>query len=302
MKKMIKIDVEAGKLPGKALDILIPTGCGPDVATISRFFHRIDTRDNTYFASEVANIHLEEGDPRIMLVQELAKELRADVDVEHYKAYSEEDRYNARLLIMGKDVGPSISRGCQAGTKFNREKGCWNCGTGMQQIWYLRVAKKDLPTVLAHRAVATFSNEIMIDADLRQSLLDNDVKGISFAEVHARNQNDDWVPIGRDQILIEHVMPPIRGVFPPDGEKAACKVCNRGGHQYLPEYFYREEDLEGIQDFNVTWEWFEGYSMADSLRECRPGRPEVLVTPKVMDIFRRAGVDTFEWTPVGIIS
>lgn len=300
MKKMVHVHVEACKLPGKATDILIPSGCGPDVAHISSLCQFYEAGE--YLDSNAAEIHLEEGDPRIALVLELAEKLGTYADVEHYRHYSDEDRQNARLFIMSRSDEFFVGRGIQAGTKFNREKGCWNCGTGVQQTWYLRVRKKDLPTVLGHPAIATTSNEIMVAPELRQALIDAEVTGISFAEVHGRNENDDWVPITRDQILVEHIMPPIRGVFPPEGEKAACQECHRGGHQLLPEDFYRDEDLAGLQDFNLTWEWFEGYLMDDRLRECRPGRPEVLVTPKVMNIFVKARVTTFEWTPIGMLT
>ena len=43
-----------------------------------------------------------------------------------------------------------------------------------------------------------------------------------------------------------------------------------------------------MQDFNLTWEWFGGFWPADKKRGrgVKRPRPYVLVTPKVMNIFR----------------
>ena len=306
MKTMVQIEFQAGQFPDKIDEILALAGCGPDVARASGgFLHFFDPKTNKSFADVTVTIHLDEGDHRIAkvlaLVKEFGKEFGEEADLTTFKVYSEQDRQNARLLLMANTDDFMIGRGSQAGTKFDMTKGCENCGTGVKQTWYLRVRRKDLPKVLEDRAKATRSNEIMVDLDLRQKLVDAGISGISFAEVHARNENDEWIAIAREQILIEHTMPPIRAEFPAEGEKAVCRVCRRGGHMVMPQNpLYREEDLTGMQDFNLTWEWFGGYGLRDRVRECVFARPEVLVTPKVMNIFRDAGVKSFEWTPVAI--
>jgi hypothetical protein len=79
-----------------------------------------------------------------------------------------------------------------------------------------------------------------------------------------------------------------------------CKVCLRGGRTHVPTTRYREEDLVGMQDFNRTWEWFGQFwpKPKEKHRYAKWPSPQVLVTPKVMNIFRDAGVKTFQWTPV----
>jgi hypothetical protein len=61
---------------------------------------------------------------------------------------------------------------------------------------------------------------------------------------------------------------------------------------------YRAEDLVGMQDFNVTWEWFGEFWPEKKPRHAKRPSPHTLVTPKVMNIFRDAGVTTFHWIPV----
>jgi len=137
-----------------------------------------------------------------------------------------------------------------------------------------------------------------------QKLKDAGVTGISFGEVRARLKNDKWSSVARDQILIEHVMPPMRGELTARDEEYLCKVCRRGGRRDFSKKPYGEEDLVGMQDFNLTWEWFGDFWPEDKEkgRCAKRSSPFVLVTPKVMNIFRDAGVKTFQWTPVGIES
>ncbi|MBK9265387.1 MAG: hypothetical protein IPM54_37080 [Polyangiaceae bacterium] len=135
-----------------------------------------------------------------------------------------------------------------------------------------------------------------------KKLKDAGVTGISFGDVRARLKNDKWTSVARDQILIEHTMPPMRGELTAEDEQYLCKVCRRGGRMRRPPMPYREEDLVGMKDFNLTWEWFGDFWPEDKEKQRGEKRPNplVLVTPKVMNIFRDAGVKTFEWTPVAI--
>ncbi|MBK9260598.1 MAG: hypothetical protein IPM54_12340 [Polyangiaceae bacterium] len=153
-----------------------------------------------------------------------------------------------------------------------------------------------------HRAIGSWQGHILVDGGMVKKLKDARITGISFGDVRARLKNDKWTSVARDQILIEHTMPPTRGELTAEDEQYLCKVCRRGGRMIFPKQAYREEDLVGMQDFNLTWEWFGEFwpeNKEKGFGEKRPS-PYVLVTPKVMNIFREAGVKTFEWTPVTI--
>ena len=143
---------------------------------------------------------------------------------------------------------------------------------------------------------------MLVDGGMVKKLKDAGVTGISFGDVRARLRNDKWSMVARDQILIEHTMPPMRGELTAEDERYLCKVCGRGGRMIFSRKPYREEDLVGMRDFNLTWEWFGEYWPENKERQRGVKRPSpyALVTPKVMNIFRDAGVKTFEWTPVGI--
>jgi len=92
----------------------------------------------------------------------------------------------------------------------------------------------------------------------------------------------------------------MRGELTAADEQDLCKVCRRGGHSFFFDKRYREEDLVGMQDFNLTWEWFGSFDFDGNTRRSKFSLPRVLVTPKVRNIFREARVATFEWTPVEI--
>jgi hypothetical protein len=83
-----------------------------------------------------------------------------------------------------------------------------------------------------------------------------------------------------------------------------CKTCQRGGIRkvsYQPfRFVYRRQDLADIRDFNLTWEWFGPFEFNGKVSQARFPSPYVLVTPKVMNIFREAGVKTFQWWPIWV--
>ena len=232
----------------------------------------------------------------------LLKQYGVKDDTSRYIEYSEEDLQNARLLHMIRDINVNVSSGLQYGTKYDMTEACANCGTGARQTSALYVDGDDLPKLRKHRAIGTWDKHILVDGGMVKKLKDAGVTGISFGDVRARLKNDKWTSVARDQILIEHVMPPMRGELTANDERYLCKVCRRGGRQDFSKKPYRAEDFTGMQDFNLTWEFLGDFFPADKEkgRGVKWPWPSVLVTPKVMNIFREAGVKTFQWTPVGI--
>ncbi|MBK9260605.1 MAG: hypothetical protein IPM54_12375 [Polyangiaceae bacterium] len=201
-------------------------------------------------------------------------------------------------MSAGSDYLQSIDS--ELGTKYDLKHACPHCGTGAKQVWYERVKRKDLPRLRKHRAIMTRNDHILVDEAMRKMLESAGITGISFAEVHARDDIGDWNPIDRDQILIESTLPPMRGELTADEAQGLCKVCRRGGHPFCSSKRHHEEDLIGMKDFNLTWEWFGYYSFDGNARRSKFSSPHILVTPKVMNLFREARVKTFEWTPVSI--
>ncbi len=295
MKTKIRIYFDAPELPDGVATILNPAGCGPDVAEVV---------DGTVLGKRMssARLQLDEDDLRMAIVVELLTKHDIKVETHSYTEYSEEDRQNARLLLMVPDPKEHVSAGLREGTKYDLSEACAQCKTGARQTSALYVDGDALRKIRKYRAIGSSDAHILVDGGMVKKLKDAGVTGISFGDVRARLKNDKWTSVARDQILIAHTMPPMRGELTARDEETLCNVCRRGGRRNFAQKPYREEDLVGMQDFNLTWEWFGGYYPADEVRGYgeRWPSPDVLVTPKVMNIFRDAGVTTFQWTPVAI--
>lgn len=295
MKTKISISFDAETIPGETATILVPTNCGSDVA---------DVHDYTIQGSRriTVRIHLDELDERVPKVLALLQQHGVEVDSFLYDEYSEEDRQRARLLWMAVEPDWWVAGGASEGTKYDLSDACANCNAGAKQTSVFYVDERAHKTLRKCRATATTKNVILVDGGMRKKLVDVGATGISFGDVRVRHENKKWSAVARDQILIEHVMPPMRGDIRVKDEQYLCKVCRRGGRMTSPKIPYHEEDLMGMQDFNLTWEWFGEFWPEDKEKGKSAGWPSpgLLVTPKVMNIFREAGVKAFDWIPVNV--
>ncbi|MBK9264695.1 MAG: hypothetical protein IPM54_33545 [Polyangiaceae bacterium] len=293
MKTKWHISFDAYDVPGGASTILEPAGCGSDVAYVLE----VSVLKEIY-----VKVELDDGDPRIAKLHELLNRYGIKPKEFDYIEYSDDDLQKSRLLWMHRDIREYVSAGLMEGTKYDMEAACPNCGTGARQTSALYIDSEHRSRLRKHRAIGTWDGDVLVDGGMAKKLKDANVTGISFGEVRARLKNKKWSMVAREQILISHTMPPMRSDLANEDPKYLCKVCQRGGRMYLPDKPYRVEDLEGMQDFNVTWEWFGEFwpKPKEKKRHAKRPSPGVLVTPKVMNIFREAGVKTFDWTPVFI--
>lgn len=293
MKTRIDIRFEARDIPGEAAAILEPSGCGLDVAeVIAGTIQKVRTVWVT--------IKLYETDERVAKVLRLLEQHRVEFRSITYPEYSNEDLDNARLLRTRPAFDLQIYAGFHYGTEYDWTHACSHCKTGGKQTSALSIDKDSVKLIRKHRAAQAWTNEIIVDKKLRKKLVDAGITGISFGEVRVRNEDGTWRDLPREQILIEHTMPPMRKELTELEEQRVCKVCRRGGHASSPAKPYREEDLAGLCDFNLTWEWFGEFRTADHRHGISFSHPGVYITPKAMRIFRDAGVKTFDWTPVEI--
>lgn len=296
MKTKVSITFRAENIPGEADAILIPSSCGPDVAEVLAGTIYDKRKVSVY-------IKLDETDERVAKVFALLEQYGVEVDTSTSIEYSNEDLQNARLLwVWPSSFDDEVYAGLALGTEYDLTHACSHCGTGAKQISPLYVAHKYMAKIRKHRAIRSMDGDILVDGGLRKKLVDAGITGISFGDVRARHESGKWSMVARDQILIEHVLPPMHGEFRGQDEQNRCKVCRRGGRGGSPEKPYRAEDLIGMCDFNVSWEWFGEFwsENKEKKRHLRLSRPRILVTPKAMNIFREAGVKSLEWTPVGI--
>jgi hypothetical protein len=300
MLTKVQIFFEASKIPGKAEAILFPAGCGPDVAYLMGGVFLANPDGSDWHEAQFVKVTLDEGDERIGKVLALLEKYGKEPEVTTYSVYLEEELQNATLLRMQSDGSYARSYAAALGTKYDLKHACSHCGTGAKQSWYLRVKRKNLKEIHQHPAIMTFDAQILVGVTMRKRLVDAGITGISFAEVQSRDDVGFWKNIDREQILIEHVMPPMRGEPTADDEQRLCKVCRRGGRVSFPDKPYAKEDLVGMKDFNLTWEWFGSYSFDGNVRTADFSQPRILVTPKVMNIFRNAEVKSFKWSPVDV--
>lgn len=293
MKTRVKIDFEARDIPGEAAAILEPSGCGPDVAEVL---------DGTIQKVRTVMVYIDlyETDERVATVLRLLEQHGVEFDAITYPEYSDEDLDNARLLGSRPAFDLEIFAGFHYGTEYDFTNACSHCKTGGKQTSALSIGKTSVARARKHRAVQAWTGEIIVDKKLRKKLVDAGITGISFGEVRVRKEDGTWRDLPREQIIIEHTMPPMRKELTEHDEKSLCKVCRRGGHASSPAKPYRDEDLAGLCDFNLTWESFGEFRTADHRHGISFSHPGVYITPKAMRIFRDAGVTTFNWTPVEI--
>lgn len=294
MKTGVWITFRAEDIPGEAAAILAPSGCGPDVAEVlaGALFGKRKVR---------VDVKLDETDERVAKVYALLKQYGIEPDVSGFIEYSDDDLQNARLLWLGSSsFDDQVHANPSLGTKYDMTHACPHCGTGAKQVSPLYVDHTYMAKIRKHRAISTMNGDVLVDGGMVKKLKDAGITGISFGDVRARLKDDKWTSVARDQILIEHTMPPMRGELTEKDIEHLCKVCRRGGFMSYGNKTYREEDLVGLKDFNLTWEWFGVFRTAEDRFGAHRSNPSVLVTPKVMNIFRDAGVKTLGWRPVDI--
>lgn len=296
MKTKIWISFRAENLPDEAATILDPTGCGPDVATVDIY---------TAFGPRKVevDVKLDETDKRVAKVLELLQQHGVEVESHLYDEYSEEDRQQARLLLVWPaSFDDDVTISPAVGTKYDLTNACPNCGTGAKQKSPGYMFDSCMKKLRKHRAVLASSYSLIVDGGMRKKLVDAGATGMSFGDVRMRLDNNKWSEVARDQVFATHTLPPMHGVPKDEEQPNLCKVCRRGGRLTPPSAHYREEDLVGMQDFNLSWEWVGEFWPEDKSKN-RPAlrpRPRLLVTPKVMNIFVKAGVKAFDWTPVNV--
>jgi len=293
MKTEVYIMFSATKIPGGPTTILEPAGCGADVATVKEIpvLNRIGV-----------DITLDDTDPRVAKVLALLEQHKTSYLLGRKDVFTEDELQNARLLHMGRDINVNVFAGPRAGTKYDMSDACSRCGTGARQISPLYIGADDLAMLRKHRAIGSYYCDILVDGGMAKKLKDDAVTGISFGEVRARQKNKKWGEVAREQVLINRVMPPLSGKSTLVNREEICTLCRRGGFTSNFEVpfrlAYHAHDLAHAHDMNLSWEWFGPFKFDGNLDDALFAAPQVLVTPKVMNIFREAGVKTFEWTPV----
>jgi len=294
MKTIVSIRIAAHHLPGGARVLLEATQCGSDVA-------RIETSTLFDIAEEIVWLELGESDARVARVLSLLAEHGEEALVSRYDLFTPEELQTAPLLRMVDNANEFVSAGPKYGTKYDTSNACPTCGTGIKRASALYVSGEHRARIRKHRAIGTWGAGPLLDGGIEKNLRDCGISGVAFGEVYARlkSKKDDLV--ARQELIATHTLPPVSHncMLNRAGE---CPTCHRGGvNGFSGQPFrllYRRRDLIDIQDVNLTWEWFGPFDYNGDLKKSRFSTPAILVTPKVMNIFREAGVTTFDWIPI----
>jgi hypothetical protein len=284
MKTTVEIKFGGHLVPGgDAESILGPSQCGPDVVKLKEYTW--EAFGGVERPGVDVEITLDDKDPRVQKVLDLLAAHGNEPWVYRRDVYTEDELQAAPLLILDPwqcDLALGVAT-------YDDSNACPKCRTGRRQTSPLDISRRDLKQMEKLRVAFTMKNNVLVqDVDVER-LLAAGVTGALFWPVYA-NKVGEVEELRRQQLFIEHVMPPMSPTSLLDRRKV-CPDCQRGWFLHVSMHplrcVYRREDLANIQDFNLTWESFgEPPSLSEGGLGGGPQYTRVLVTPKVMNLLR----------------
>jgi hypothetical protein len=295
MRTVVRINFDGSKIPGGAQGLLGPAGCGPDVATVE---------DVPILRQADVWVTLEETDHRVSLVLQLLKQHGRPWLEWHEDRYSEEELDSARLLLMHPNRQCEINGGVKWGVTYDLSGACPACGTGGRQTSAMFVDGEQVAELEGNRAGATYHEHPLVDEGLAAELESLGATGLSFRSVYAVMPDKRQVKLRWRQLCAARTLSPMSPRTTGLSRNRVCERCRRNGYFRTSEaptrIVYRDSDLCDAQDVNLSWE-NQGFAVLEAdLRESLLSSPWFLVTPKVMRVFRDAGVASFDWLPIRV--
>ena len=218
--------------------------------------------------------------------------------------YTDEELDRSKLIIAQPNRECEVIGGVEYGTTYDLSGACPACGTGARQTSALFIDGEDIEKLEGHRAGASIFWHVLVDERLAAELENIGATGLSFRSVYAVMRDKRQIKLRWKQLCAERTLPPMSPRTTGLVRDRACRVCNRNGYARTPEEFkrihYRARDVERVDDVNMTWEWFGFAKLQPNLRDSLLSYPWLLVTPKVMRVFRNAGVTEFDWLPIRV--
>lgn len=206
------------------------------------------------------------------LLQEASKDNNVSLHLSKFEMeYTKSELDNSKYFVLR--INSYCSEFAEKyGTRYSYEDKCKCCGSGKKQVSDLfidktKVGKKDIS--------ATYGLEIVISEKLYNLLLHYNITGLSFRDVHHKNNNLKSEPV-LYQLFCTNTLRPLneQTVF---YKEKYCECCCRSGLHVKSLPYYDEEDLKDAKDFNYTFEYFgSGWS----------GTPDIIVSRKVYKLFR----------------
>jgi len=287
------------RIPGGPRTILEPLGIGPDAvvideATVQRVHHVSVT------------ITMPENDARLPDLRALLTQHGVDWSESRHDRYTADELDNARLLWLSPTSDCEVDGGSEFGTMYDLSAACPRCGAGARQTspLFFDGNEDQVSKLKGHRAGRTYRDEVFIDELLAVEIDALAPKGLLLHQVYALQPDKRQAKILWKQLSAERILPPMSPLTTGIDRPYPCPICPRSGYWDgvpTPRIVYRARDLEDAGDVNITWEEkYEGVIMGNP-REWRVPTPWLLVTPKVMRVFRAAGITEFEWVPIRVV-
>jgi len=304
MKTYVWLSFHGEDLPGGPEKFLRAAGIGDDEFEVHRF--------TVLKIEEVrVNVSLPEGDERIPRLLELLKQHGEEPLEGCFDRYTDEELDNARLLVLRPALECELRGGNEFGTTYDLKGACPSCGAGARQTsamfldgWDDAVHRK----LKGHRAAQTLGSEILIDDRIAAEIEALAPTGLVLHQVYAvMPDSKRQVKLAYKQLSADRVLPPMapqtESMVLLEGQIPRCSLCTRSGYWAASclRIVYRKQDLEAAGDVNLSWEGQGIGQVSPNPRECSIPTPLVLVTPRVMRVFRAAGVTEFDWIPIRVV-
>ena len=199
-----------------------------------------------------------------------------------------------RLLRLVVRKGVDVTGGVSAGTPYSFESACRTCGTGASQAGPLH-----LPRFKAPKAdlFSTLDSEILVTPKLAEHLRAAGVRSLG------RVVDKDGRALPFEQILPQGTLPRFGAETTGFVRERPCPVCNRDGYFGVPNVPLRlayptlPADLLG-KDVLATFERFGNSRLRTPLRDSVFAAPVYVISGRVADALRSAGVRSGEVEPV----
>jgi len=300
MKTYSSLSFHGDALPGGPENFLRAAGIRDDEFKVTRFtVLRVE--------NVTVRVALPEGDERIPRLLELLKQHGEEPLEGGFDEYTDEELDNARLLALRPILFCKIDGGCEFGTTYDLKGTCPSCGAGARQTSAMFLDGWDDQQnykLKGHRAAQTLFSDVLVDDRLAAEIDALAPMGLVLHQVYAVNPDTKrQTKLTWKQLSADRILPPMSPQTEGLSRSFPCDICTRSGYwvHSCARVCYRIRDLEGAGDVNLSWEAQHKGLVKENPRGCQIPVPLLLVTPKVMHVFRAAGVTEAEWIPIRVV-
>ena len=245
------------------------------------------------------NIKINADDPRMLMLGELNKTIRAETSDLFFYSWSVTRRYSHiemesaglfQLIIMPSGYFEPAGEEC--GTIYDQSTACPRCSSGAVQASPLIL---DLSRIPKGKDISqTIAGEVVISSKLANLLVDNGVSGMHIDSVYGHKSLDtetqDWFQLRVGNSSAEIVSPTRVGINPFDDDddgKYRCPVCDVIGLNLISEVTI---DSSGL---NRT-DFMESRSLIGIHKGFLRPRRVMMISSRVNNIMAREGIKGFK--------